>query len=394
MQWVSELSTTASFVDALAEAAAGVHARLGGSKPDIVFAFASPHHAEHYADLPGTVGEALGGVPVFGCSGGGIIGGGREIERSAALTLVGAVLPGVELRIFELGAGEMPNADDAIDTWHARTEVEPTELAGLLIAADPFSCDPAAMLAGLDRAYPEAVKIGGLASGGTQPGQTALFAGTHTAGNGMIGLALAGNVVVDTLVAQGCRPIGTPMFVTRSDGNTIFELDGRAASRVLQELYEAAGERDRLLMRKALFVGIATLPGREIYRPGDFLVRNILGLDSRSGALAVAAPLHRNGVVQFHVRDAETSAHDLTALLRGYAARGNRPSGALMFSCLGRGTGLYGAPNHDIDELREQLGDIPTGGFFCNGEFGPVGGTTHLHGYTSSIALLRRRHSD
>jgi small ligand-binding sensory domain FIST len=394
MQWVSEISCTTSFVDALAEAAAGVHAALGGSQPDIVFAFASPHHAEHYARIPEAVGSAFGGAPVFGCSGAGIIGGGREVERSAALTLVGAVMPGVELRCFALDAGEIPSADAAADTWHARTEVAPAELAGLLIAGDPFSCDAAALVAGLDRAYPDAVKIGGIASGGSQPGQTALFAGTQTTGSGMIGLALSGNVVVDTLVAQGCRPIGTPMFVTRTDGNVILELDGRAASRVLQEIYEASNERDRALMRKALFVGLATEPGREIYRPGDFLVRNILGLDARTGALAVAAPLRQNGVVQFHVRDAETSAHDLTALLRGYAARGNRPSGALMFSCMGRGVGLYGQPNHDIDELREQLGEVPTGGFFCNGEIGPVGGHTQLHGYTSSIALLRRRHAD
>lgn len=394
MQWVSELSCTASFVDALAEAAAGLRSRLDGSTPDVVFAFASPHHAEHYRQIPEAVAEATGGATVFGCSGGGIIGGGREIERASALALVGAVLPGVELRPFALARDELPPVDADAETWHRRSEIEPGELAALLLAVDPFTCDIAPLLPSLDRAYPGVVKIGGLASGGTQPGQTALFAAGHAWPGGMVGLALTGNVVVDTLVAQGCRPVGTPMFVTRNDGNVILELDGRSAARVLQELYEASDEHERELMRKALFVGLATEPDREVYRPGDFLVRNILGLDGRTGALALAASVHKNGVVQFHVRDAEASAHDLAAHLEGYVARGNRPAGGLLFSCLGRGVGLYGQPNHDLDALREHLGEVPTGGFFGNGEIGPVGGHTHLHGYTSSIALFRRRHAD
>ncbi|HWB82031.1 MAG TPA: FIST N-terminal domain-containing protein [Nannocystaceae bacterium] len=394
MQWVSELSSTASFVDALAEAAAGVHARLDGSQPDIVFAFVSPHHAEHWGRIPEVVSEAFGGAPVFGCSGGGVIGGGREIERTPALALVGAVLPGVEVRSFALAPGEIPAIDSAAESWHGRAEIDPADLGALLLVADPFTCDVPPMLAGLDRAFPDAVKIGGLASGGSQPGQTALFCGGQTHDDGMIGLSLGGNLVVDTLVAQGCRPVGTPMFVTRTDGHVILELDGRPAARVLQELYESSNERDRELMRKALFVGLVTEPGREVYGAGDFLVRNILGLDARTGALAVAAKVRQNGVVQFHVRDADASAHDLRSLLRGYTARGNRPAGALMFSCLGRGVGLYGVPNHDVDELREQLGEVPAGGFFCNGEIGPVGGHTYMHGYTSSIALFRRRHAD
>jgi small ligand-binding sensory domain FIST len=393
MQWVSELSCTASFVDALAEAAAGVHARLDGSQPDIVFAFASPHHGEHLARLPEVVSEAFAGAPVFGCSAGGVIGGGREIERSAALTLIGAVLPGIDIRSFALAPGEIPGVD-ASESWHGRAEIDPAELGALVLVADPFTCDVPPLLAGLDRAFPNAVKIGGLASGGAQPGQTALFCGGQAHEDGMIALALGGNVIVDTLVAQGCRPVGTPMFVTRTDGHVILELDGRPAARVLQELYESSAERDRELMRRALFVGLVTEPGREVYGAGDFLVRNILGLDARTGALAIGAQVRQNGVVQFHVRDAETSASDLRSLLRGYAARGNRPSGALMFSCLGRGVGLYNQPNHDIDELREQLGEVPTGGFFCNGEIGPVGGHTYMHGYTSSIALFRRRHAD
>jgi small ligand-binding sensory domain FIST len=78
--------------------------------------------------------------------------------------------------------------------------------------------------------------------------------------------------------------------------------------------------------------------------------------------------------------------------LRGRAAAAREPAhGALMFSCVGRGAGLYGRPNHDLDTLQAQLGPIPVGGFFCNGEIGPVHGRTFLHGYTSCFGLFRRK---
>lgn len=395
MQWVSELSTAPSFVDALTEAAAGVSARLGGTAPTVVFAFASPHHREHFEALPATVGDALGTGMVFGCGASGIVGSSREVERGPALTLVGAVMPAVELRPFHLETDMLPPPDAPAADWHERLGIEPADAESMILLADPATSHVVPVLTGLDRAYPNTIKVGGLRSGDAAPGG-ALFAGGQSHREGIVGLAIAGNVVLDTLVAQGCRPIGTPMFVTRADGNLAFELDGRSAARILQETYEQAPPRDRELMRTALFLGLAGQPDREVYGQGDFLVRNVLGLDARTGALAVGAAVRTGNVVQFHVRDAETSAADLEAHLRRYKARGVRPAGALMFSCVGRGVGLYGHPNHDLDEILDELGPSPlaVGGFFGNGEIGPVGRQTHLHGYTTVLALFRRSHAD
>jgi small ligand-binding sensory domain FIST len=398
MQWVSELSTAPSFVDALSEAAAGVSARLGGSAPTIVFAFASPHHREHFAALPSAVAETLDTATVFGCGAAGIIGGARELERSPALTLVGAVMPSVELRPFHVDTRGLPATDAGAVEWHERIGIVPDDAETIVLLADPHTSHVMPLLAGLDRAYPNATKVGGLVSGSAPPVGAALFAGQRTYQEGTIGLAISGNVAVDTIVAQGCRPIGTPMFITRADANLAHELDGRSSARVLQETYEQASPRDRELMRGALFLGLAGAPDREVYGQGDFLVRNVLGLDARTGALAVGANLRTGAVVQFHVRDAETSAADLEQHLARYRERGVRPAGALMFSCVGRGVGLYGHPNHDTDELIDSIGRSPgelaVGGFFGNGEIGPVGRQTHLHGYTTVIALFRRVHSD
>ena len=110
--------------------------------------------------------------------------------------------------------------------------------------------------------------------------------------------------------------------------------------------------------------------------------------------MAIGELLKEGQLVQFHLRDAETSAEDLTAVLERYAVenRENQVHGALLFSCLGRGQYLYGRPNHDTDIFHEKLGPVPLGGFFCNGEIGPVSGTTFLHGYTSSFGIFRPRY--
>ena len=127
------------------------------------------------------------------------------------------------------------------------------------------------------------------------------------------------------------------------------------------------------------------------HRPGDFLIRNVLGADPQSGALAIGERLRRGQTVQFHVRDARTSAEDLDSLLGRFASTPASADlrGALLFSCLGRGVNLYGRPDHDTDLFRVHLGALPLGGFFCNGQIGPVSGATHLHGFTSSFGLFR-----
>ena len=127
---------------------------------------------------------------------------------------------------------------------------------------------------------------------------------------------------------------------------------------------------------------------------GDFLIRNVMGMDERNGMLSIGETLKEGQIVQFHLRDAETSAQDLDALLTEYARVHPiyEDTGALLFSCLGRGSGFYGRPDHDTDMFKEKVNGMPLTGFFCNGEIGPVAGTTFLHGYTSSFGIFRPKH--
>ncbi len=393
MHWTSSLSTAPDANVAVNEVVEATSTQLGGV-PDLVFAFASRHHRTSLPWLPGRLSKELGHAPLVGCAASGIIGAGREIEDSPALAVVAAHLPGVEVSPFFLEPQEVPPPGTPSSIWNARLGITKDTSPSFVVIPDPFTCRVADFVDALDEAYPQATVVGGMASGGNQAGDNVLFCGNEVHAGGVVGVAMSGNIVVDTVVAQGCRPVGAPMFVTRGSGNVITELDGRSPSQVLQELYSSAAVRDQRLMRTALQIGVVMTEAQEVYRHGDFLIRNIVALDGQSGAVSVAAPVAVGQVVQFHIRDAQTSTEDLDKLLAANAKKAEAPAGALLFSCLGRGEGLYGQPDHDSIAFAQHASDAPLGGFFCNGEIGPIAGRTHLHGYTSAFALFRRKRAD
>lgn len=392
MKWASAISELSTLPEALEQCAASIRDQLGES-PQLAVAFVSPHYQPDYGSVGPMLSELLGAEHTFGCSGGGIIGAGLEVEQRPALSVTAAALPGVDIEAFHLDGDKLPDLDAGPDKWTELLGVSEDQEPQFVLLADPFSFPVQNLIMGLDFAYPRAAKIGGLASGAQRPGDNALFLNGEMHGSGAIGLALHGNIMVDTVVAQGCRPIGEAMRITSSQRNILGELDGKPPMAVLQDLFRTLSERDRQLMGHSLFLGVVMDEFIDTPVQGDFLIRNVVGMDQRTGALAIGEMLKEGQLVQFHLRDAETSAQDLTFVLERYAAdnRENEVPGALLFSCLGRGQYLYGRPNHDTDIFRDKLGQVPLGGFFCNGEIGPVGGTTFLHGYTSSFGLFRSR---
>jgi len=384
VRWASAIATAERLEDAVSEAADSMAAELEGAKPDLVCAFVTDHHAAHFARLAEAVEEAFPGALLVGCSAGGAVGGGVEVEHECALSLTAGSMPGVTITPFAI--------DGDRTSWRRAIPVAPEDDPSFVVLPCPLSFPTEDLLAWMDQRWPGAVKVGGLASGGMTtrgPARNALFLGDRRLDSGAVGVALTGDVAVDTVVSQGCRPIGQPMFVTRAQKNVAYELDGEPALAALEKLHASLPTSDRQLFRHSLFIGVGMREGQVSYGRGDFLVRNLVGVDPESGALAVGAPLKTGMVVQFQLRDARTSAQDLAELLAGHEHV--TPSGALMFSCVGRGRLLYGHPNHDSDVFAQVMGPVPLGGFFCNGEIGPVSRRTFLHGQTSSFALFRRR---
>ena len=391
MQWSSAVSDKFSLTEAFAEAASSIHQDLGEATPDLVVAFVSAHHSPEYESLPKLVGDHFGETIFLGCSGGGVIGAGTEIEQTPGFAICAARLPGVQLSSFHIENDALPDGDAPPEEWAALLKTPWGQEADFLILADPFSVDGERLLMGLDYAFPGRAKIGGLASGARQEGGNALYLGDAVHSSGVVGISLSGNIAVDTVVAQGCRPIGEPMQVTGCHRNILSGVDGKTPFEALKEIFGGLQERDRELAQHSLFMGVVMDELNDSPRQGDFLIRNIIGVDAEKGVLAVGEILKEGQTVQFHLRDAETSSRDLDAMLDEYVANQtpHRDSGAFLFQCLGRGAYLYGRPDHDTDMFKKIVGDLPLTGFFCNGEIGPVGGSTFLHGYTSSFGIFR-----
>jgi len=392
MQWASAITEEPDAERAVDTVVASVQRQLCERAPDLAFLFCSDVYGPTYDRLAERVREKLPGTLLIGCSARSVIGAGREIEGRAALSLTVAHLPGVELRPMRVAGDGFPRG---VDSWREHFDLAASPDPHFVLLADPFSGDVESLVRQLDEDFPDSTLVGGLASGAERAGENALFLGDRIHGDGLVGVALQGNVRVDSVVAQGCRPIGHPLFVTRvRDHHVLVEVDGRSPVDVVRELFDNADARDRGLLQSALSIGIEMRADLSEYQRGDFLIRNVVGADPRTGALTIGAPLREGLVVQFHLRDAQTSAEDLEERLARYQIeRGGMgpPRGALLFSCLGRGMWLYGVPDHDSDAFRRHVGAVPLGGFFCNGEIGPVERRAFLHGFTSAFGLFRPR---
>ena len=391
MQWSSAVSDSPSFTEAVTQASEQILANLDGQHPDLAVVFISSHHAPSYFVAPEVLAEALGAKVLIGCSAAGVIGGGQEVERRPGIAISAAVLPGVDLTAFHLNQDELPSPDAGPDEWHSLLGVRPEDCPAIMLLPDPFTLRSDHLLAGLDFAFSDAVKIGGLASGGGQPGANALFINDKSVRSGAVGVAFTGDLAVETIVAQGCRPIGEPLVVTKSEINVISKLGDQTPLEVLRDLFDAAETREKRLIRRSLQIGIIMDRLPQEKSDGEFLIRNVLGADEEDGTLAIGELVQEGQVVQFFVRDAQAADEDLRMMLEEYIDNldeGDIPASALLFSCLGRGQYLYGSPDHDTTMFTDMVADIPIAGFFSNGEIGPVGDQTFLHGYSASFALF------
>ncbi len=396
MQWTNALSTEPSLEAAISEVVERAVGKLS-TKPNFGLVFISSAFTSEYSRLLPLLARQLDVPVLIGCSGGGVIGTSsygqaQEFEDEAALSLTLAYLPDVNIRPFHIVSEELPDLDSSPNAWIDAIGVSPNPAPQFILLSSNVGGGINNLLKGLDFAYPGSAIVGGQASGGGMGDSIALFC-NDIYRQGTVGVALSGNITLDTIVAQGCRPIGTPHQISKCDRNIILEIEDRVPLILLRDLIANLSESEKILAQNSLFVGVAMNEFKQDLQQGDFLIRNILGVDPAAGAIAVGDYLRPGQRLQFHLRDAQTSAQDLEFLLNKYQqeqASVPAPVGALMFSCLGRGEGLYKKPNFDSELFGRYIKDIPLGGFFCNGEIGPVSGSTFVHGFTSVFAIVRQ----
>jgi small ligand-binding sensory domain FIST len=393
-RFAGALSTEAASPRAIREAIAELEAGLGGATPDLVLAFATHHHGPSLEELGPALARAIGAPVIAGCTAESVIGGSREVEGRPGIALWAAHLPGTEVRSVHVTAHAREDGESVFSSLPA---VADEERACLLLLADPFTFPVDAFLARLDETMPGVPAMGGMASGALGPGQTLFFTPEGVCDAGCLAIVLEGAIELVPVVSQGCRPVGKPWVITDCERNLIKKLGGKPALEVLMETLNDLARCAPHPRQNMPFIGLAIDPRRTEFTRGDFLVRGIMALNQRDRAVAVADFVRRGQTIQLLVRDAASAGEDLRSLLatRGGGAldaERRESTGALLFSCNGRGTRMFGKPDHDVSCVRAGLAaDVPLAGFFAAGEIGPVGGRNFLHGFTASVALFRPR---
>lgn len=387
MRFASAITRKGDVHQAAEELIQAIKTQLGPSQIDLAVLFISADHVEQAETLSYQLRRALAPLALVGCTGEGIIATGREVETGAAATLWAAHLPGVTIQPLHLAFSNLHD-QFSLRGW-PEPHVSGSAAPVLLLFADPFSTPMQDVLPLMEERYPGVVVLGGLAGGGQDLGGNRLFLDDEVYRDGLVGVALAGNISVRTVISQGCRPIGDRFIVTKAEHNVIQELGGIPALHCLQTVFGQLSPDERALAQRALHIGIAMDEQRAHFTRGDFLIRNLIGADQETGAIVIGDIVQEGQTVQFQVRDAQSADEDLRALLAASSSvESSKPMGALLFSCCGRGRGLFGSADHDASVLQQQLGSIPVAGFFAQGEVGPVGGKNFLHGYTASIAIF------
>lgn len=351
-----------------------------GAHLDLVCCFVTAGHAGALDDVAATVDSVLSPTLLIGCATGAVLANSTEVEAGPGIALWAAMTgPVAPLRVGGGRAEPLAGADRAFRP------------AGAVVIGDARSFDAAGWLDTMADTHPGTPVAGGLCTG-------PMLLGGRVVTGGAVGAVIGQGVEFDAVVSQGCRTIGRPMTVTRSEGNIVYQVAGRSPLSALVDVVEdqVAASEIRLI-NEGLHLAMAV---DEAGDDANLLMRPVLGADRASGALAVGAEVPVGTTVWFGVRDPEAADADLHTTLASRQA-----DGALLFSCNGRGTAMFAEPNHDVEAVGAELGYPPVGGFFAAGEMGPVGGVpvlrpggghpggrrSWLHGQSAALALFRDR---
>jgi small ligand-binding sensory domain FIST len=376
----------------LQEWAENLHLQMQGQKVSLGLVFMSPRFFPHARQVLEIL-QVHGRIPLLtGCSSQGLIVGEQELEDNAGLSLALYSLPGADLRAVHFAQEQVEEANGP-GYWRLETSVEPNQTNGWLVFIDPFHLDSETWLRTWNEAYAPLSVLGGLASGEFSEQTTQVYLNGEVFETGGVAISVGGEVKLSGVTSQGCTPIGETWTLTRVEQNIIHQIGNRPAYEVLAETFNALTPEEQKAARGNLFIGLVVNEYLDEFHRGDFLIRNVLGADPRSGCIAVGALPRQGQTIQFQRRSAAAATEDMNELLT--RARKQLGESAIYGGCLcccnGRGRGLFGLPNHDAQMVQQRLGPFGLAGFFCNGEIGPVGEKNFLHGYTASLALFVKK---
>ena len=357
----------------------------GIAKADIAIVFATINYQTEYELLYQAVLANSSCEELIGCTGMSILTSAGEFEEEPAIAVM--VLRGEQLSAVSFTAqGTAPEVGERIQE---SIQAELGEGSLLVIFPDIRALNPAELVEHIGSDGATLPVVGAAVSGDATGAQMSHWQGTQATEGGVTGLLLTGNFSTEIGVAQGCQPIGKPREVTKVDGRVIFELDGEPALENFKRTLQLLTQEDIRRSGGTVFVGIAMDDTNENPTRGDFLIRNLVGINEEHAAIAISEEVKEGQLVQFHLRNPLAAAEEIQVIIAQLAekTREQSPAFGLYFNCLGRGKGLYGAANHDIGVIQEKFPGLPVIGFFGNSEFAPIGGRNFAHAYTGVFVL-------
>ena len=364
----------------VAAAAFELKEATGGSAL-LAVAFVTPDYLPHIEEFSEIIRVDGHVTDLAGATGAGLTRDGEDDEAGFSLLALGA--PQASFHIVPLSQSMVEEATGPA-FWKKRCGVG--NPGSWIILANPFAFDTEAWLAEWNAAWPGVASVGGLAGGSENGGDVGVFY------NGKLVDALAISMIglrIMPVLSQGCRPIGEPLTVTRADSNVVYSLGAHPAYEALESAFEGLSDGEKATAKGNLFAGLAGTEYVEDFKPGDFLIRNILGADPGSGAVVIGGFPRVGQTLQYQLRDRSSADAEWRAILRQAALESGRPPlASLLFACSGRGSHLFGNKGHDAGLLEEILGPHASAGFFCNGEIGPLGGRNFIYTYSACCALF------
>ena len=382
-------STESSTEKAVEQAFAAALAQAEITQADMALIVFTAEHMRDQERLRNAVSHASDHAVVVGSSAAGILTGNGEIEGShglAVLTLASDQLQ-AEAFLFESLRGHDEEAGIKIAQL-ARPGLDSNLLT--LLMPDSYNGQAQEMLHAMQREIGYAPVIGAGSSESGVAGATFQLCNDQVVSNAVTGLHLSGSFESSIDITQGCQPITEPLAITKADGNIIYEIDHRPAFEVFTSVLKGPLIED---LRRALmyvFVGLPADRGRNSVGGGEYLVRNIIGLDSEKKIIGVADQVCEGQAMIFTLRDGQRARDDLGQMLKRQSQRlaGKKPAFGVYFNCCARGASLYGIPGIDSAYIRQILGDFPLIGMFGGYELAPLGGANHLFAYTGVLALI------
>ena len=363
------------------------HARI--AEADLVVVFFTVDHLADYQKLLSAIKIITRSERIVGSSGAGVLSRDGEIEGAPGIAVL--VLSSEDLGANPLMFNPLKARDREIGGEIARAvKTEPGKESLLVLFPDPYNAQPGRLFEGIEEGLGSFPVVGAGSSENGSRGKTYQLFGDKISSNSISGFWLSGSFHRSIDITQGCQPITDPMVITKARGNLILEIDNRPAFEVFAKVLKGPLLED---IGRALAFVFAGLPGdrrQNSVAPGQYLVRNIVGLDPQKGVLAVAEEVFEGERMVFTLRDGQRAREDLQQMLerQRQSLGGKPPRLGLYFNCCARGTSLYGIQGIDTAYMRSALGDFPLIGMFGSFELGPLGKKNRLLAYTGVLALI------